>query len=83
MKTGDDVSSNNLIPRMCFSDVMKMCVLPMVSLPILDYSESKFLYRYLAERHGTRLAVTAVHTEEEILLFKKMLIEEKKRALQA
>lgn len=53
--------------------VFDLCLLPIVTLPYINYSGKQFLYRFLAYRQGTAFAVTAVHTKEEMELFDELL----------
>jgi hypothetical protein len=50
------------------SRLMELSSLPVVSLPT-GYSSKNFKYRFLSGCQGTKYAVTAVHTEEEMQLF--------------
>lgn len=57
---------------------MKLTSFLVTKLSIVGYSNAAYMYKFLSQRQGTRFAITAVHTKEEIDLFKKLLIEKKK-----
>jgi len=74
----DYSSSNFPVPTPLTRDrVFDLCILPVVKLPYVHYSERKFLYRFLAYCQGTSFAITAVHTQEEVELFERLLINER------
>ncbi|CEP09955.1 hypothetical protein, partial, partial [Parasitella parasitica] len=50
---------------------LQMSILPIAMLPTVGYFDGSFLYTFLAERQNTNIAVTAVHTDEEMVLFAK------------
>jgi hypothetical protein len=73
-----DFSSSDFPPAIPLTKkrVFELCLLPVVTLPYINYSGKQFLYRFLSYRQGTAFAVTAVHTEEEMELFDRLLVSE-------
>lgn len=57
--------------------IQQLCVLPVVKLPIMGYSSQQFMYTYLKYCQGTRFAVTAIHTKEEVALYAKLLVDQR------
>lgn len=51
-------------------ELIQISTLPTSTLKAIGYSASEYLYVYLAQCQKTSLAVTAVHTDEEIKLYK-------------
>ncbi|CAO3654613.1 unnamed protein product [Mucor hiemalis] len=60
-------------PRFSMDALLILAALPLVTLPIINHSATKFAYKHLSNCQGTKFAVTAVHTKEEIILFKALL----------
>jgi hypothetical protein len=58
--------------------LLDLSILPVAQLPVIGYSNANFVYTFLAKCQKISLAVTAVHTSEELSLFKKLLVEKKK-----
>ncbi|CEP13903.1 hypothetical protein [Parasitella parasitica] len=50
---------------------VQMSIFPIAMLPTAGYFDGSFLYAFLAERQNTNIAVTAVHTDEEMVFFAK------------
>ncbi|KAI8884205.1 hypothetical protein K501DRAFT_272009 [Backusella circina FSU 941] len=64
------INSNQAIPDLVLTNtpqkLLQLSVLPASQLPVIGYSNHNFI---------TSIAVTAIHTPEEILLFKKLIVE--------
>ncbi|CEP20060.1 hypothetical protein [Parasitella parasitica] len=50
---------------------VQISIRPIAMLPTVVYFDGSFLYTFLAERQNTNIAIMAVHTDEEMVLFAK------------
>lgn len=60
-------------PRFSMDSHLILVSLPLVSLPKIGYSNTKFSYKQLLYAQGSKHAVAVVHTTEEIELLKALL----------
>jgi hypothetical protein len=75
MNPSIDTITRDLSPMNTPQKLLQLSVLPASQLPVIGYSKHNFMYIYLANCQRTSIAVTAVHTPEEMLLFKNLLVE--------
>ncbi|KAI9341092.1 hypothetical protein BD770DRAFT_399300 [Pilaira anomala] len=62
-------------------NLLQISTLPSANLPIMGYSVGDYLYKYLAQCQKTKLAVTAVHTNEEVALYQTLITDPVHKAL--
>lgn len=75
---GSKISQQRLSTNAIKTKMLELSFLPIINFEKEGYSARNFLYRYLAQRQHTLHAVVPIHTKEEVLLYKKLLIEKKK-----
>jgi hypothetical protein len=76
MKPSDDTPTTNMTHINTAEKLLQLSLLPAVNLPNFGYSNSNFVYKFLDDCQKTSIAVTAVHTPEEMNLFKRLIVEE-------
>lgn len=59
--------------------LLELSLLPVVKLEIIGCSFKEFVHNFLANYQKTKLAVTAVHTDEEIKLYGEFMKNPEKR----
>jgi hypothetical protein len=75
MKPSNGTSTRNMSLVNTAEKLLQLSVLPAAYLPAVGYSNSKFVYKFLSDCQQTDIAVTAIHTQEEMDLFKRLLVE--------
>ncbi|KAG2193039.1 hypothetical protein INT47_009289 [Mucor saturninus] len=74
----DELSQQRRSTNAIKTKMLELSFLPIINFGKEGYLARNFLYRYLAQRQHTLYAVVPIHTKEEVLLYKKLLIDKKK-----
>lgn len=77
-------AESNAEPRESYFEIknlLQISTLPSANLPLMGYSVGDYLYRYLAQCQKTKLAVTAVHTNEEVALYQALITDPVNKAI--